>query len=348
MLKYLLLLSALFIAGCAAWFSVVGISSLYTGAVVAAMVMTLSFEVAKLVGASFVYRYWSELNRILKIYMLMGVVVFSIITSAGIYGYLSAAYASAASDFSSKENEVAVMTIRQTSVNSLLQSNDARLRELQTYRTNQEARLNQLTETGRSGLLTQQSIVRQAEADIRNLRQENTRLVTERDSLEIAKSRTMTQAVATSGKIGTFWYVARAVGVPLDSIVKWFTLLIVVVFDPMAVALLIGFNFLVKRGTPKEISAKYIEPISIPVDVQIPQVAASPIDIPVSQVVPQSKEEWVPSRISRLKSMVGIDPYKDWPYYTRPDFNWDTDERWKTDEDAKHYFSKMVRVDKQK
>ena len=164
MLKYLLLLSALFIAGCAAWFSVVGISSLYTGAVVAAMIMTLSFEVAKLVGASFVYRYWSELNRILKIYMLMGVVVFSIITSAGIYGYLSAAYASAASDFSSKENEVAVMTIRQNSVNSLLQSNDGRLRELQTYRTNQETRLNQLTETGRSGLLTQQSIVRQAEA----------------------------------------------------------------------------------------------------------------------------------------------------------------------------------------
>jgi hypothetical protein len=332
MLKYLLLLSALFIAGCAAWFSLVGISSLYTGAAVAAMIMTLSFEVAKLVGASFVYRYWSELNRVLKTYMLVGVVVFSCITSAGIYGYLSAAYASAASDFSGKEAEVAVMTIRQTSVNSLLQSNDARLRELQTYRTNQETRLNQLT--GRVGFGTQQSIVRQAETDIRNLRQENTRLVTERDSLEVAKSRTMTQAVASSGKIGTFWYVARAMGVPLDSIVKWFTLLIVAVFDPMAVALLIGYNFLIRRGTPPSIKSIPIESIIEPVQ---------PVE---SVIVPQPKEEWVPSRISRIKSMVGIDPYKDWPYYTRPDFNWDTDERWKNDEDAKHYFSKMVRVDK--
>lgn len=327
MLKYLLLISALFVAFCAAWFSVVGISSLYIGAVIAAMIMALSFEMAKLVGASFLYRYWKEINRILKYYMLIGVIVFSVITSAGIYGYLTAAYAAATTEFSSKEQEVSVMGIRQNSINTLLQSNESRLREMQSYRTNQENRLNQLA--GRQGFLTQQSIVRQAETDIRNLRQENTKLVGERDSLEIAKSRMMTQAVATSGKIGTFWYVARALGVTLDSIVKWFTLLIVVVFDPMALALLIGYNFLVRRGIPKE------EPVS-PIS-----------ESPKSEI----KEEWVPARISKLKSMVHPepekeDPYKNWPYYLHPDYDWDTDDRWRTDEAAAHYHSKMQRVDK--
>ena len=252
MFQLIILLSALFIAGCAAWFSIFGISQLFIGALISARVMALALEIGKLTVVSFIYRYWKKVGWWLKIYMLAGAIVLSAITSAGIYGYLSAAYAVSAVDFSAKEGEVTVMTTRQTSINSLLQSNESRLRELQTYRTNQETRLNQLT--GRSGFLTQQSIVRQAETDIRNLRQENSRLVATRDSLEVAKAGVMQQAVATNSKVGTFWYVARAIGVPLDTVVKWFILAIVSVFDPLAVALVIAYNFMVreKMGLIKE------------------------------------------------------------------------------------------------
>ena len=260
MFQLTILVSALFIAGCAAWFSIFGISQLFIGALISARVMALALEIGKLTVVSFVYRYWKKVSWWLKIYMLAGAVVLSAITSAGIYGYLSAAYAVSAVDFSTKEGEVRVMTTRQTSINSLLQSNEARLRELQSYRTNQEIRLNQLT--GRQGFLTQQSIVRQAETDIRNLRLENSRLVVTRDSLEAAKSGLMNQAITTNSKVGTFWYVAQALGVPLDTIVKWFILAIVLVFDPLAVALVIAYNFLVREqmGTPKKITPKDEEP----------------------------------------------------------------------------------------
>ena len=251
MFQLIILLSALFIATCAAFFSIFGISQLFIGALVSARVMALSLEIGKLVVVSFVYRYWKRVGWWLKIYMLLGAIVLSGITSAGIYGYLSAAYAVSAVDFSNKEARVNVMTTLQDSKNSQITANESRIREMETYRSGQEARLNQLVgdSTGpRVGFLTQQSIVRQAETDIRNLRNENARLIVERDSLESAKAQVMQEALTTNSKVGTFWYVARALGVPLDKIVKWFILAIVSVFDPLAVALIIAYNFMVREG----------------------------------------------------------------------------------------------------
>ncbi len=90
--KYVIGISALFIAGCSAFFSVCGLGFLFAGSAAAVMIMASSLEIGKLVAASFLYRYWHYLNRLLKLYLLVAVLVLIGITSLGNYGYLARAY----------------------------------------------------------------------------------------------------------------------------------------------------------------------------------------------------------------------------------------------------------------
>jgi hypothetical protein len=90
--KYLLVASALFIAGVSAFFSVQGLGYLFAGSAVAVMVMATSLEVGKLVAASYLSRYWNATNRVLKIYLVLAVLSLIAITSLGNYGYLARAY----------------------------------------------------------------------------------------------------------------------------------------------------------------------------------------------------------------------------------------------------------------
>ena len=96
--KYYVGLSALLIAGSAAFFSVFGLSKLFAGATMSVVIMAGSLEFGKLVGASFLYRYWNKINTWLKIYMTVGVITLVGITSAGIFGFLSNAYQGATID----------------------------------------------------------------------------------------------------------------------------------------------------------------------------------------------------------------------------------------------------------
>ncbi len=90
--QYMVGLSALLVAGSAAYYSVFGLSKLFAGATFAVVVMAGSLEFAKLVSASFLYRYWTKVNTWLKYYMTVGVITLVLITSAGIFGFLSNAY----------------------------------------------------------------------------------------------------------------------------------------------------------------------------------------------------------------------------------------------------------------
>ena len=97
--KYYVGLSALLIAGSAAFFSVFGLSKLFAGATLSVIIMAGSLEFGKIIGASFLYRYWDKIHNWLKIYMTVGVVTLVGITSAGIFGFLSNAYQGATIQF---------------------------------------------------------------------------------------------------------------------------------------------------------------------------------------------------------------------------------------------------------
>ena len=98
-------LAALAVAGCAAFFSVTGLALLFSGASLAVGVMGTSLEIAKLIAASYLHRFWKETNKLLRFYLLLGVLILVVITSAGIFGFLSNAYQSTSlkSDVVSRE-----------------------------------------------------------------------------------------------------------------------------------------------------------------------------------------------------------------------------------------------------
>ena len=137
---YLVGLAALLVAGSAAFYSAFGLSKLFSGAAFAVVIMAGSLEFAKLVTASFLYRYWDEINKIMKTYLIMGVITLVVITSAGIFGFLSNAYQGATASF---EKESTALLYKQDRLDQLVEDKkylkeevDAAVSELpDNYRT---------------------------------------------------------------------------------------------------------------------------------------------------------------------------------------------------------------------
>jgi hypothetical protein len=253
--KTLVSFSALSIAGCAALFSVTGIGTLFAGAALSAMVMASALELGKLVGISFLYRYWSEIPKVLKSYMVVASVVLILITSAGIYGYLSSAYAKVAADPLKMNAEVQILNSQAQTLDEEIKRKTERLDQIISLRGQQENRIDNLISKSTTGSNTS---IRSAQNSLSELNRTATTLQREinqasakRDSLK-AQSLTTDVAITTNSDIGTFVYISRAIGVPLDTVVKWFILVIVLVFDPLSIALVLAYNFLQKRGEVTE------------------------------------------------------------------------------------------------
>jgi uncharacterized protein YoxC len=272
--KTLVSFTALTIAGCAALFSVTGIGTLFAGAATAAMVMASALELGKLVGISFLYRYWSEIPKALKSYMSVASIVLIIITSAGIYGYLSSAYAKVAADPLKMNAEVQILNSQAQTLDEEIQRKTQRLDQIISLRGQQENRIDNLISKSTTGSNTSirsaQNSLNELNRTANTLQREINQSSAQRDSLK-AKSLTTDVAITTNSDIGTFVYISRAIGVPLDTVVKWFILVIVLVFDPLSICLVLAYNFLVKReeisvdtGTPTEPepAVKPIQPVT--------------------------------------------------------------------------------------
>jgi hypothetical protein len=254
--KTLVSVTALTIAATAALFSITGIGTLFAGAALSAMVMAGALELGKLVGISFLYRYWKELPFTLKSYMSIASIVLIIITSAGIYGYLSSAYAKVAADPLRMNAEVQILNSQAATLDEEIKRKTTRLDQIITLRGQQENRIDSLIVRSTTGNTT---TIRNAQNQLTELSRTATTLQREinqssvqRDSLK-AKSLTTDVAITTNSDIGTFVYISRAIGVELDTVVKWFILIIVLVFDPLSICLVLAYNFLVRREEKSEI-----------------------------------------------------------------------------------------------
>ena len=105
-------LAALLIASAAAFFSVTGLSKLFAGASTAVILMASSLEFGKLISAGFLYNYWDKINKALRTYLLVGVFVLILITSAGIYGFLTSAYQVTADQLGVVDKQVELVELK--------------------------------------------------------------------------------------------------------------------------------------------------------------------------------------------------------------------------------------------
>lgn len=256
--------TSLLIAGCAAFFSVYGIGLLFSGAIIAAMVMASALELGKLVTTSWLFRYWNVANRLMKIYMVTAVVVLMCITSLGIFGYLTAAFQK-----SSLETELA-----NTKITTLEQQKKEEQRKMETVRStvdkllvlrsSQEARL---TETLTNVLISRnpiqlQTIQNQINDQITDLNgqidQENKKFKEYTDKSSKIDDEVFKLKIENSQKkdITTFKFVADEFNTDIKKVVKWFIIILITVFDPLAVVLLLAYN--ISDNKRKESEEEYI------------------------------------------------------------------------------------------
>ena len=219
---FLVGISALFIAGSAAFFSVFGLSKLFAGEATAVIIMAGSLELGKLVAASFLYRYWNKIAGWLRIYMTVGVITLVMITSAGIFGFLSNAYQGATIEF---EKQTATLFYKEDRL--------AQLEEDKVYLKDElEQSVNALPDNYPTAK--------------RQLREEynpkvlevNTEILDIKQSISDLK----VELVETGVDVGPAIFLARAFGSDVDTVTKFFIFILIFVFDPMAVSLVIAFS----------------------------------------------------------------------------------------------------------
>ena len=215
-------LSALFIAGSAAAFSVYGLAKLFSGAFLSVVVMASSLELGKLVAASFLYRYWKVINWFQKVYMTFAVIVLIGITSAGIFGYLSNAYQGATLEFEKQSTEL--LTIEER-IEQLDEDKIFLKEELEVA----------ISELPDNYITAKRKLREEYNPQITQLNQELLEYKTRRADLEI-------ELVSTGVDVGPAIYLARTFGTDIDTVVKFFIFILIFVFDPLAVMLVIAYN----------------------------------------------------------------------------------------------------------
>ena len=254
---FLIALSALSVSASAAFYSVSGLSKLFAGASLEVIIMASSLEVAKLVIASLLYQYWDKLNNTLKIYLTIACTVLILITSMGIYGFLSSAYQETANKDGAVTQQV---TALETKKGLYEQNRNNILKEKQS--------LAELKGTLSKGSTTQYTdkkgnlVVRSNNATIRNIEVANrsdeklsAKLDVVNDSIFSLENKIL--EVKTNGdaasELGPLKYLSELTGVEMNRIINWLLLVIIFVFDPLAIALVIAANFAFSqlRKSPK-------------------------------------------------------------------------------------------------
>lgn len=244
----ILAVTAFVIAGVAAYFSVQGIATLYAGAFISVLVMAGALEVGKLVATSFLYRYWHKTGLLLKTYVLAAIITLMGITSMGIFGFLTAAYQTSLIEYSQATTQQEFLVSQKDILQKELDSLTTRVETLNQSRLSQEQRLPQMSRRAAAPVYED---IKQSGEEIAQARARMNEIFTEIKNLD---TQTL-EAQKQSGKqkdIGTLKYAAELFNTDINTIVKWFTLAIIIVFDPLAIALVLAYNIAANRKFKEE------------------------------------------------------------------------------------------------
>jgi hypothetical protein len=243
--------SALLVAGCAAYFSVQGLASLYSGAFIAICIMAGSLEFGKLIAASYLHRFWNKTNFLLKTYLIFSIILLMGITSLGIFGFLTSAFQKShvkveiiETQRISLENnkntilsEMNVLKDRIKTLNEIRLIQEQRVQDAGNYRVPREQAYEAIAKANQEIIDSQTKInllsdkIKPVDLELLNLKAEETK----------------------STDIGTLKFVSKLFNVETDIVVKWLTIIIVLVFDPLAICLVLAYNNIITNKNKKNI-----------------------------------------------------------------------------------------------
>lgn len=265
---YVVAISALSVSASAAFYSIYGLSNLFAGASTAVIIMASSLEMAKLVTASALYQYWDRVNLFLKAYLSIAIFILIGITSAGIYGFLSGAYQETSVKEAMVASEISILESKQ---NRFIRDTEFLNNNIQDW---SKALANPTTiqyvdrETGQ--LVTTTSS-RQRKALEDQLEESRIAYIEASDSISSIDIQILALQAGneTTRELGPLKYVSTLIHKPMDSIINWFMLLIIFVFDPLAIALVIVANI----AFGKIINPQPPKILEVPKVVEVPSIS---------------------------------------------------------------------------
>lgn len=279
----LIALSALSVSVSAAYYSISGLAKLFVGASFAVIVMAASLEIAKLVIASYLYQYWNKTKMLLKVYLTVAVFILILITSAGIYGFLSSAYEQTASKNIVVEKQILALETKKiryldnkdsySKEKIEISKSTSELRQalstgtMTQYKDKETGQIINVANTG-----NRKSFEKQLEKTLKKDSTLDFKINVVSDSIFSLESQVLaTQSKSeTSGELGPLKYISKLSNTPMDKIINWFILVIIFVFDPLAISLVIAANTAFHKVLQPEQFAIYNEKPNVEKLINVP------------------------------------------------------------------------------
>lgn len=265
---FMIAFSALSVSASAAFYSVYGLSKLFAGAQLEVIIMAGSLEFAKLVTASLLYQYWDSINKLLRTYLTIAATILVLITSMGIYGFLSAAYQETFNELTIVENEKKFIQQKVDFYQTDLDRYDKELQQILdniSTLSNAKSQSIQIKDTSvvggvRNTISTAELRLAQNRISVEEENRKDVQAKREiaADSLQKFQLQVLEldNNTEVAGELGPLKYLSGLTGTPMDKIINILLLIIIFVFDPLAISLVIAANFAFNKAYPKK---KYVK-----------------------------------------------------------------------------------------
>ena len=258
---YIVLAAAFSLAASAAYYSVFGLSKLFSSQATAVIILASTMEISKLITASYLHRYWSEITKLMRVYLTTAVIILMMITSLGIYGFLASSYQDTAYRLQNLDTVVKNYETKRTRFQTQLtattrekQAVDKNVVQLTLALSNNQNRYvdangNQIVKTDAAN---RKAYEKQLDISTQRLEQLTKRETALSDSVTAIDLKiTDLQTTSTvAAEVGPLKYIAKITGKSMDTVVNWLIIMLILVFDPLAIILLISANKVLQNITP--------------------------------------------------------------------------------------------------
>ena len=303
-LPTIIAISALSVSASAAFYSVSGLSKLFAGASFEVIIMAGSLEVAKLVIASLLYQYWGTINKLLRTYLTVATIILVLITSMGIYGFLSAAYQDTYRQLTVKNNQVAFLEQKTDFYGKDVARYDEELERISnniSTLSNAKASSIQVRDTTsstgfRQTISTTELRLSQKRIDVEEKNRASVQAKREQvaDSLQKYQLAILDLENNTdvAGELGPLEYLSGLTGTPMDKIINILLLVIIFVFDPLAISLVVAANFAFSQAFPKKKFREnlYGEKVEVKNPIPVSPININEIEVKESEEITSPEE----------------------------------------------------------
>lgn len=293
----LVLVVAITMAATVAYVSISGLLKLFSGAGIVGLVFFSTIEVCKIIATSAIHTFGKKIGWFYNLLLTLSIVITMLITSMGIYGFLSSTYKESFALLENTENKITILTNKKDSYQKELnQVNDEKsmvsqnIRELSSGLSNNVIEYRD-KETGQILRTTSSSTRRALEKQLDNAVKRQDVLNEKSDTLsklifsidnEILDLNLNNEA---SNELGPLIYLSNVTGMSMDEVMKWFILLLIIIGDPMAVLMVIVFNKIANKEEEDEVIVKKnIKPVVKPIEIIEEQEEIVEEEVPVEEI----------------------------------------------------------------